>query len=940
MKRVQLLVFLAVLAILVAVPAAAAATAPQAGLGNALNFSGTQYVQTPVSSPLVFNSTDDFTVEMWVKLDPAHVTGTQTMYRQSFHVPGNGGMQIWLYHHNGMLHAGCDSFSVGGWEYAGSGVQLTAGRWTHVAFVKSGYDLRLVVDGQTASSATIPTAWSATNTANTATIGTDSANHYFYGDIDDVRVSNVALSDATIDAWRYRGADPSYPDWANLVGYWNLDEASGSTAADLRTVGAATLVNSPTHETSTVSLEQTTAMNTPLSERLAHYDVDGGTLALSVVDQPQHGIVTMTDPATGAYTYTPDENFIGADSFTYKVWDGTSDSTPATVNLYVAHGWDGGSGATSDWSDATNWVNDDPPTNGDDVGFSGTANCANHNDLVSELGTVVFSDPGFNIDGQPVTLDTGIVNSIASDKNDWEMPTTLGGDATFTMTSGGTLVCGDLATDGHTLTVKGAGGTTMLEGELDDAAPDTTGSLVVESGTLAVTGDNSATFTGTGVVKDGGTLALEDSAHSAGLGGPVDVQAGGRLEGGGCANGISVAGTIAPHGAKVDCGTLLDLGDMTWQAGGVYECDITATTGAAGSDWDCLQAGSLGVTASAAHPFTIQLTSAAGGPAGFDPTQSYAWDVVQTQAGVTGLSGGNVVVDGSGFEGVGDKGVFSAEAPSDGTLVVRYTPTPDHIVTASVAGGHGSISPVGLQPVKWGATSAFSFIPDAGYHVAQVLVDGSPVTMTGADEYTFPAVTADHTISVSFALPPSTIVNSVRGGWTNHPVDLSFIATPAQGGAPVAYTEYRLGEGDWTRGTSVTVSAQGATTVYYRSADTEGNVEAAQSVTVYVDSGRPVVTDFGRPVAWQGGRARFTYRVRDAVAKTVSCRLVITRYGVYVTSFNLGQRPTGRKLAAKVRCNLSTRTYCWRVVAHDPAGNRDAGSWHYLLVYPNHYRCR
>ena len=63
-------------------------------------------------------------------------------------------------------------------------------------------------------------------------------------------------------------------------------------------------------------------------------DVDGDTLAASIVAGAQHGQVSIN--ADGSFTYTPDLNFNGADSFTYKVNDGMLDSNIATVTLVVA----------------------------------------------------------------------------------------------------------------------------------------------------------------------------------------------------------------------------------------------------------------------------------------------------------------------------------------------------------------------------------------------------------------------------------------------------------------------------------------------------------------------------------------------------------------------------------------------------------------------------
>ena len=63
-------------------------------------------------------------------------------------------------------------------------------------------------------------------------------------------------------------------------------------------------------------------------------DIDGGTLSYTVEHGPQHG--TLQFAADGSYTYTPDANYNGADSFTFHANDGSLDSNVATVNLTVA----------------------------------------------------------------------------------------------------------------------------------------------------------------------------------------------------------------------------------------------------------------------------------------------------------------------------------------------------------------------------------------------------------------------------------------------------------------------------------------------------------------------------------------------------------------------------------------------------------------------------
>jgi hypothetical protein len=73
----------------------------------------------------------------------------------------------------------------------------------------------------------------------------------------------------------------------------------------------------------------------------------------------------------------------------------------------------------------------------------------------------------------------------------------------------------------------------------------------------------------------------------------------------------------------------------------------------------------------------------------------------------------------------------------------------------SSAGEHGSISPSGNTTVDYGASRTFTITPDAGYHIADVLVDGESVGAVGT--FTFSGVTVSHTIAASFAINTYTI---------------------------------------------------------------------------------------------------------------------------------------------------------------------------------------
>ncbi|GIX07013.1 MAG: hypothetical protein KatS3mg115_1416 [Candidatus Poribacteria bacterium] len=74
--------------------------------------------------------------------------------------------------------------------------------------------------------------------------------------------------------------------------------------------------------------------DTPGSVAAVVTDPDGDLLTVTVVDFPVHGSVVY-DPATGEFLYTPDPEFSGVDSFTYRANDGQVDSNLATVTITV-----------------------------------------------------------------------------------------------------------------------------------------------------------------------------------------------------------------------------------------------------------------------------------------------------------------------------------------------------------------------------------------------------------------------------------------------------------------------------------------------------------------------------------------------------------------------------------------------------------------------------
>ena len=90
------------------------------------------------------------------------------------------------------------------------------------------------------------------------------------------------------------------------------------------------------------------------------------------------------------------------------------------------------------------------------------------------------------------------------------------------------------------------------------------------------------------------------------------------------------------------------------------------------------------------------------------------------------------------------------------SIYVEFAKDITHNITAT-AGEHGSISPSGNITIKEGSSKSFDFRPNEGYHISSISVDNNPLTGDVLQDaitngYTFNNVTAEHSISVTFAV--------------------------------------------------------------------------------------------------------------------------------------------------------------------------------------------
>ena len=179
--------------------------------------------------------------------------------------------------------------------YASSSLPLNT--WSHLAATYDGAIVRLFVNGEEVA-----------NRSQTGTIhqsnepltlgGNDVYGQHWAGLIDEVRIYNRALSQAEIQLDMNTPIGPQTP---------TAPIAADSTAA--------------------------TSVGEALDGAVNATDDNGDPLTYILVSQVSNG--TLVFGSDGSYTYTPNIDFVGADSFTFMANDGGLDSNIATVTISV-----------------------------------------------------------------------------------------------------------------------------------------------------------------------------------------------------------------------------------------------------------------------------------------------------------------------------------------------------------------------------------------------------------------------------------------------------------------------------------------------------------------------------------------------------------------------------------------------------------------------------
>ncbi len=125
------------------------------------------------------------------------------------------------------------------------------------------------------------------------------------------------------------------PDW-NGTDSFTYQASDGAAISDPATVGITVhaVNDAPVAQVATYSTDEDVTLNVTVPGLLGHAtDVEGDVLTIALVDSAMHGVVTLN--GDGSFSYVPNPDWNGTDSFSFTANDGELDSEAAVVTLTV-----------------------------------------------------------------------------------------------------------------------------------------------------------------------------------------------------------------------------------------------------------------------------------------------------------------------------------------------------------------------------------------------------------------------------------------------------------------------------------------------------------------------------------------------------------------------------------------------------------------------------
>ena len=291
------------------------------------------------------NLSGDFTIEAWIKMAPG-IDSFDALLGQE-----GAGPDINFYQQRIHLF-----IAQNPWDAITSNTFIQADSWTHVAITRLGSDLALYINGTLDATG----AWAGVFPIKALGRGNRSSLVKFAGEMDEVRIWNIARSADDINQYYTQVIDPST---IGLLRYWNFNE-TGQAVLDSSNnfdgflgIDGSDSNDDPTRLQSTAPLFDTcddVEEGTPIANDDAIGPIDSGQEvtfdvlgndsdnsgslnpnSVSILIFPTNGTVTI-NPTTGQITYIHDGSVTTNDSFGYTVGNNVGlVSNIATVSIDI-----------------------------------------------------------------------------------------------------------------------------------------------------------------------------------------------------------------------------------------------------------------------------------------------------------------------------------------------------------------------------------------------------------------------------------------------------------------------------------------------------------------------------------------------------------------------------------------------------------------------------
>lgn len=297
-----------------------------------LNFDGiNDYIQIGNNSNLEMTAT--MAMEAWIKPNSSSNVNQMIINKEGEYEVGlfPDGTIRWAF-----------SNTDPGWTWYDTGHVVSANEWTHIAV---SYDNGVV---KTYAEGTLVHTYNGSGVIGDAhpvlddlRIGGRSNNppgKYFDGLIGEVRIWSIVRTGAEISANYNQYLSGSE---TGLAGNWRLNEGAGTWVDDISplnndgALGGAVAAQEPGWEG--YATQEESSLNVPSLLGVLSNDFDdaGHTLTATLVSNTRHGTLSLNP--NGSFTYTPDANFFGIDSFRYKASDGIRGENGDTVRINVSN---------------------------------------------------------------------------------------------------------------------------------------------------------------------------------------------------------------------------------------------------------------------------------------------------------------------------------------------------------------------------------------------------------------------------------------------------------------------------------------------------------------------------------------------------------------------------------------------------------------------------